>query len=115
MKKRVFLEKFRINSGVLRVARGDSGAKAPGLAARPDGSDRAHAYATIFTERTRTQQQSTAARHVLDEGSVIKLSRGECCQANQTIGRVGRGVSFPFVCRADSCSFHDTPPFAPSS
>jgi len=34
-KKSVFLEKFRINSGVLRVARGGSGAKAPPLAARP--------------------------------------------------------------------------------
>jgi len=31
----VFLDKFRINSGVLRVARGGSGAKAPPLAARP--------------------------------------------------------------------------------
>ena len=34
-KKSVFLEKFRINSGVLRVARGGCGAKAPPLAARP--------------------------------------------------------------------------------
>ena len=34
-KKDVFLEKFRINSGVLRVARGGSGAKVPPLAARP--------------------------------------------------------------------------------
>jgi len=33
--KIVFLGKFRINSGVLRVARGGSGAKAPPLAARP--------------------------------------------------------------------------------
>jgi len=35
MKKKVFLDKFRINSGVLRVARGGSGAKAPPLAVRP--------------------------------------------------------------------------------
>jgi len=33
-KKSVLLEKFRVNSGVLRVAR-SSGAKAPPLAARP--------------------------------------------------------------------------------
>ena len=33
--KGVFLEKFRINSGVLRVARGGSRVKAPPLAARP--------------------------------------------------------------------------------
>jgi len=33
--KRVVLRKFRINSGVLRVARGGSGAQAPPLAARP--------------------------------------------------------------------------------
>jgi len=32
----MFLEKFRIHSGVMRVARGGSGAKAPPLAARPD-------------------------------------------------------------------------------
>jgi len=55
---------------------GGSGSKAPGLAARPDGSDRAHTYATVFTERTRTQQQSTAARHVLDEGSHQTIDRG---------------------------------------
>jgi len=33
--KSVFLDKFRINSGVLRVARGGCGAKAPPLATRP--------------------------------------------------------------------------------
>jgi len=33
--KSVFLDKFRINSGILRVARGGCGAKAPPLAARP--------------------------------------------------------------------------------
>jgi len=31
----VFFNKFRINSGVLKVARGGCGAKAPPLAARP--------------------------------------------------------------------------------
>jgi len=34
-KKIVFLGRFLINSGVLRMARGGSGAKAPPLAARP--------------------------------------------------------------------------------
>jgi len=34
-KKGVFLGKFCINSGVLRVARGGSGAKAPPLAVHP--------------------------------------------------------------------------------
>jgi len=37
MKKKVFFgEKFRMGSGVLRVARGGSGAKAPPPAARPE-------------------------------------------------------------------------------
>jgi len=34
-KNRIFWGKFRMSSGVLRVARGGSGAKAPPLAARP--------------------------------------------------------------------------------
>jgi len=35
-KKSVVLDKFRVDSGVLRVARGGCGAKAPPLAVRPD-------------------------------------------------------------------------------
>jgi len=38
MKKEEFLNKFRIDSGVLRVARGGSRAKAPPLAARRIGN-----------------------------------------------------------------------------
>jgi len=47
----VFLGKFRINSGVLRVARGGSGAKAPPLAAPPKLAGRV-AVSSWFIETT---------------------------------------------------------------
>ena len=51
-KKRVFLEKFRINSGVLRVARSGSGVKVPPLAARPKLAGWGDSFLMVYRNNT---------------------------------------------------------------